>query len=103
MAAKIVDQMKEKMKLAGQTALLAEMIPKREGPLDVDPQMRSLSTPIAPSDMIPGQQQDGLVTANLHLPLALRKQRRPNAGYVIFKVSEFYLSKTCLKIILVED
>lgn len=86
MAAKIVHQMKEKMQLAGQTALLASMIPKRDGPIapaSGKPLAQMMSAQAKESTQTPGggdDVQDGYVTANLHLPLALRKQRRPNAG-----------------------
>lgn len=86
MASKIVDQMKEKMKLAGQADLLAEMIPKRTEGLDPQPAAEQPVEVPASQSGVPLQQQqqqhaESLVTANLHLPLALRKQRRPNAGF----------------------
>lgn len=78
--------MKEKMKLAGQADLLAEMIPKRTEGLDPQPAAEQRVEVPASQSGVPLQQQqqqpaESLVTANLHLPLALRKQRRPNAGY----------------------
>lgn len=86
MAAKIVHQMKEKMQLAGQTALLASMIPKRDGPI-TPASGKPLAQMMSDQAKEPTQTrgggddvQDGYVTSNLHLPLALRKQRRPNAG-----------------------
>ncbi|PIK45302.1 hypothetical protein BSL78_17839 [Apostichopus japonicus] len=101
MAAKIVDQMKEKMKLAGQTALLAEMIPKREGALDVEPQMRSLLTPIAPSDMIPGQQQDGL---DAHRDLQFAKKTLLDILLeLIFKPYHSFVTKKIKKAVTVKQ